>query len=237
MKKKIFVLFVTLSFIINTGKGQSYALTSLEGRKSKINLYYKPASGTLRISHMKDTLYISNYMCLEHVRLLNNVFLSIEYVKRIGSNQDAMNLVFLYIQDGKLRQALHVHSLKIYDLRPSEYESFRLKSTLIGTNAESYKLQLNIHDEKNSESATELNYKYDKTDILAFDKKNYTFYNRLETIAGIYTLYQSDANGQMKKIAKKYLQKVVPTIKIREYKYYNIDHKWYTKAKTDFYAM
>jgi len=237
MKNKILILFVTLSFIINTGKGQSYTVTSLAGKKSKISLYYKPASGTLRVSHLKDTLYITNYMSLEHVRLMNNVFLSIEYVKRVGSNQDAMRLLFLYIQNGKLCQALHVNSLKIYDLRPSEYESFRLKSTLIGANAESYKLQLNIHDEKNSKLATEPNYKYDKTNILAFDNKNYTFYNGLETLAGTYTLNESDANGEVKKISKKYVKKVVPTIKIRDDKYYNIDHKWYTKAKTDFYAM
>lgn len=233
MEKRTFIFFITLCFIVKTGKAQSFNIKSFEGENSKVTLYYKPASGMLSISYLKDTLLINNYMSVEHVKVLNKVFLQIEYVKRAGSNQDFMKLLLLYVRNGKLYQALHVNSLRTYDIRPSEYSSFKLRTTLIGGNIETCKLRLNIHNENSSDLTPKSNYNYDKINILAFGKKDKAFYGNIETISGSYTFHNLNNSNTI----KKYLKREVSVVKIEKDKYYYINGNWYTRDKSDFYSM
>lgn len=233
IKKIIIVLLICLYVTIGSTKAQSYNIQSFEGNKANINLYYKPSSGMLTISYLRDTLLINNYMSVDTVNILNKVFLQINYVKRAGSNEDVINQLILYVSNGKLCQALHVNSLTTYDIRPSEYSLFKLKVTLAGHDTNTYKLSLNIHNEKSSKRSPKLNYKYNKTAFLAFDKKNKAFYNSYEPTMGYYTFHDLNDNSTR----KKYIKSDIPIVKVEKDKYYYIDGHWYTRDKSDFYSM
>lgn len=234
IKKTIVILLIGLYVTIGSAKAQSYKIESFEGNKANINLYYKPSSGMLTISYLRDTLLINNYMSVDTVNVLNKVFLQINYVKRAGSNEDAMNQLILYVSNGKLCQALHVNSLTTYDMRPSEYSLFKLRVTLGGHDATTYKLSLNIHNEKSSKRSPKSNYKYNKTEFLAFDKKNKAFYSNYEPTIGYYTFHNLNDNSSS---SKKYIKGDIPVVKIEKDKYYYINGNWYTKDKSDFYSM
>lgn len=233
IKKATILLFIGLYFTINTAKAQSYKIESFEGTAANIKLYYKPSSGMLTISYLQDTFLINDYMSVDTVKVLNKVFLQINYVKRAGSNEDTMNQLLLYVSNGKLCQALHVNSLTTYDMRPNEYSLFKLGVTLGGHNVETYKLTLNIHNEKSSKQSPKSNYKYNKIEILAFDKKNKAFYSNHEPIMGSFAFHNLNDRSSR----KKYVKNDVPVVKIEKDKYYFINGNWYTKDKSDFYSM
>ncbi|MFC1224437.1 hypothetical protein ACFE6N_11550 [Pedobacter sp. BG31] len=233
MIKKIIIGFLFgLYFTTNLANAQSYGLESFEGKKVKINLFYAPSSGILTTSYLQDSIFINDYMSINTIHVLNKVFLQIEYVKRAGSNEDAMNKIILYVSNGRLRQALHINSLTTYDMRPIEYSLFKVGVKLSGYNMNTYRLNLNIHNEKSVENNFKSNYKFNKTAFLNFDKKNRVFLSYLEPITGYYTFHDSNNNNN-----KSNFKGNVPVVKIEKDKYYYIKGNWYTKNKNDFYSM
>lgn len=100
VKKATILLLIGLYFTFNVAKAQSYKIKSFEGNKANINLCYKPSSGMLTISYLRHTLLINDYMSIDTVSVLNKVFLQITYVKRAGSNEDALNQLLLYVSKG-----------------------------------------------------------------------------------------------------------------------------------------
>jgi len=236
IKKGTFLFLITLCFTVTAVKAQSYSIESFEGNKVKINLYYKPASGMLTISYSKDTLLVNNYMSVDEVKVLDKVFLQINYVKRAGSNQDFMKQLLLYVHNGKLYQALHANTLRTYDIRPSEYSLFKLKVLLTGHDADTYKLTLHVHNEHSISSNPKSNYNYNKVVFLTFDKKSKIFYNAYEHIIGDYTFHNLINDGGVSSV-KGNLKNDVPVVKIEKDKYYYINGDWYTKDKSDFYSM
>lgn len=229
--KTIFILLTTLASVF--AKAQTYEIDSFEGKKSKINLSYQPASGRLTISYLKDTLVVNNYMSIDDVKVQNKKLLQISYVKRAGSNQDAMNQLWLCISNGQLKQALHINSLIMYDLRPSEYSLYKLGLTLSGTTTDSYQLKLNLHREETSKDNPKSNKKYDQSSHLLFDKQHKVFYSNYENITGTYTFHNLDYKGN----GKKALKLTTPVITIEKDKYYYINGNWYTREKNSFYSM
>lgn len=241
IKKRIVPLLIGIYFAITPGKAQSYTVESFDGNKARINLFYKPASGVLSISYLQDTLMINDYMSVENVKVLNKIFLQINYVKRAGTNEDFMNQLLLYVHNGKLCQALHVNSLTTHDMRnishaknqPNEYSLFKLRVTLIGHNEGSYKLTLRIHNEDSSDRNPKSNFNYDKTAFLTFDKKSKVFYSDYEHMSGNHTFHNLNDKGGV----KEYLEDDFPVVKIEKNKYYYRKGNWYTKDKNDFYSM
>lgn len=231
--KLILVLLIKLLTTNNLARAQSYTIESFEGNKANVNLYYKPASGMLSICYLLDTLRIDDYMSVDYVKVLDKVFLQINYVKRGGSNEGFRNQILLYVSNGRLGQALHVSSYSNYDLRPAEYSLFKLRATLTGVDADSYKLTLQIHNENRSERRPKSNYSYDKTKFLSFDKKSKCFYSNYEHVAGSYTLHDlKNYSGE-----KRYLKNDVPVVIIEKDKYYYLNGDWFSQDKDHFYSM
>ncbi|WP_316837035.1 hypothetical protein [Pedobacter nutrimenti] len=175
-------------------------------------------------------------MSVDTVKVLNKVFLQINYIKRAGSNEDAMNQLLLYVYNGKLCQALHVNTLRSYDIRPNEYSLFKLKVLLKGHDANTYRLTLHAHNEHSISSIPMSNYNYNKVGFLAFDKKNKVFYNSYEHIIGDYKFHNLINSGGISSV-KGSLKNDVPVVKIEKDNYYYINGNWYTKEKSDFYSM
>lgn len=233
MKKTTLFLLFGLSFTINTAKGQSYQIQTFEGKNANIRLLYKPGTGILSIGYLHDSIFINNYVSVNRVKVLNNVFLEIDYAKRAGSNEDASNKLLLYVRNGKLHQPLHIASFTSYDMRPNEYSLFKLKGTLLGQNIKTYKLKLNIHSENSSADKPKANYKYDKIKCLSYDQKIGVFYNRYEHVEGTYAFHNLDN----KKDQKIYIKNNIPIIIIEKDKYYYLNGEWFTKEKNNFYSF
>lgn len=233
MLKPIIVFLLIFTGIFISVKAQTYSIKSFEGYDAKINLYYKPESGILSIGYLQDTISINDYLSVDTAIVLDKIFLLINYAKRAGSNEDAVNQILLYVLNGKLCQALHVNSLWNYDLRPSKYSLFKLGLKLSGHDVSTYKLTVNIHNEKRSARNPKSNYSYNKIKSLSFDKTKKIFYNSYEYVIGNYTFH----NLNNKNSGKKYLESDVPVVNLGKDKYYYINGDWYTKDKTEFYSM
>lgn len=218
----------TLSFFLisNTAAAQVYTIESPDGARENITLYYKPASGALTISHQRDTLLIKDFSSVDTVEVLGGRFLKISYTKRGGSNEGFGSQLILSVFQVRLCQSLHIDTYMNFDIRPKEYSLFRATTTLTGKKAETYRLLLNIHKERN-------NFSYNSTKTLAFDNKDNIFYNTHEKLSGYYRFHDSDKDA----IQKRYLAKDVPVVTIGKDKYYYIDRDWYTKDKSNFYSM
>lgn len=234
MTKNIIVL-VILSLNLMVGRAQSeiFNVESFDGNKASIGLFYKEASGILAINYLQDTLLIDDYLSVDTVEVLDKVFLLVKYSKRAGSNEDSRNQLLLYVFNGKLCQALHIHSLWNYDMRPKEYSLYKLRAKLSGQDANTYKLAINLHCENRSSSNPASNYNYNKIISLSFDKKNRVFYSRYEHVKGYYNFFELSENSTK----NKYITNDVPVVGIGKYKYYYINGNWYAKYKSDFNSM
>jgi hypothetical protein len=242
IRKAILLSLIGLFCLTNLANAQSYSIKSLDGKEEKIKLYYAPASGMLTISCLRNTLMIDNYLAVDSVKVLNKIFLQINYAKRGGSNEGFGNQLLLHINKGKLCQTLHVNSYTNYDFRntrhvkgsPNEYYLFKLIATLTGNNKDNYKLRLTIHNEQKSDTNRTLNHNYNRTEFLAFDKKREVFFSAYEYLKGYYLFHQSkeDKGGD-----KKYKEMDVPVVNIEKDHYYFIDGDWYTKGKENFYSI
>lgn len=107
-------------------------------------------------------------------------------------------------------------------MRPSEYSLFQLRVTLSGHDVNTYKLSLYIYKEKSSKRNLKSNYNYNKTEFLAFDKKNKAYYSNYETIIGYYKFHNLNANVS----SKKYIKSDIPVVNIEKDKYYYIKGNW-----------
>jgi hypothetical protein len=241
IRKAILLSLLGLCCLTTFANAQSYNIESFDEKKESIKLYYKPASGTLTINCLGDTLIIDNYLAVDSVKVLNKVFLQINYAKRGGSNEGFGNQLLLHIAKGKLCQTLHVNAYTNYDLRntghikgsPNEYYLFKLKAKLTGLNIDTYKLRLNIHNEQKSDTNRKLNHNYNRIELLSFDRKREVFFSTYEHLMGNYLFHQSKDNAGK----KKYKEMDVPVVNIEKDHYYFIDGEWYTKEKGNFYSM
>ncbi|HUB62441.1 MAG TPA: hypothetical protein VL978_17125 [Puia sp.] len=184
----IVLLSLELSQAIARADAQSYTLKSFEGTKENITLSYKPGSEILTVSHSKDTLFIHDYWATDSVVILDEVFLQINYSNRMGSNEGSGRQLWLSISGGKLCQALCVESFFEFDMRPREYSLSKIRTTLSGYDANTYKLTLHIHDEHRSRQNKKLNWNHNKTTILSFDKRKRIFYSRYENGIALITI-------------------------------------------------
>lgn len=231
----IFLTTICLFSIVNA---QTFQLQSFDGTKVKVQLAYNPALGTLAIACAKDTIYLVDYMDLDDVKILNDRFLQVSYAKRAGSNEGLANTLLLSVDHNKLIQGIHIKSFSEYDMRNldhikgslSEYQLFKVKTQLLGHDKTTYKLNLNIHDESNSERLPKTNHNYNTQLILNFDPKKNIFYDTHQTIAKTFMVY----NPKNQRTTKQYLNGKVPVITIGKSSYYYINGEWYEKGDNNY---
>jgi hypothetical protein len=226
MTRRIILLtFLTfLYFSDNNVIAQTYSVESFQGVKTKIKLYYKPFSGILRITCLKDTFFINNYMALEDVRLLNNKFLKITYVERAGSNMDRMNVLLLCIDSSKLFESMHIMSFNTFETG-DEHMLFTVKIKFAGNNKGTYKIEAIIHDESKSKMHPEKNHSYNKKTSLSFDSSHNVFYNSRKDESG----YLVD-NPWEKVPVKHFISGTFPAIIIDKDEYYYMNGTWCEKG-------
>jgi hypothetical protein len=236
MKKRPITLLMSLlcCWFGSLAKGQTYNIESFQGVKTAINLYYKPFSGILTISCLKDTLLIDDYMDADEIRILDKKFLEIIYLKRAGSNENSMNILLLCVDGGKLHQVIHVKYVRTYDMRNiyhikgnlSEYQLLQLKVKLSGNSKNTYRLNVDIHDKSTSEVEPKTNFHYHKQITLIFDPVLDVFYGTYKKISKSFNVF--DPTNEDKVV--KEVHGSVPTIIIHKSEYYYIKGEWFEKG-------
>jgi hypothetical protein len=223
VKIRILVLtIITLLYsITNQVFPQSYTVSSFQGTSAKIKLYYMPYTGILRISCLKDTLYIDDFMTLSNVKVLKKEFLQVAYVERAGSGMDKKRMVLLCVDSGRLFQAMHVLSFYTYEA-DQDREHYNIDIHLTGENKYAYKLGVVIHDKKSSVSNPKTNNDTYKKFVLNFDAVHKAFYSNHEDISGEWV-----ENPYAEKPAKESVGGIVPVIDFGGVnKYYHINGIW-----------
>ena len=227
------ILLMGLYLHINA-KAQVYNFQSIDGAKIQANLDYKPSSGTLSIACSNDTIYLVDYIDLDKVKVLDDKFLQVSYFKRAGSNEGLVNTLLLCVYHKKLVQSLHIVSFSEYDMRDiyhtnygfGEYKLFRIKTQLLGTNKDNYKLRLGIHDESKSERNPKTNHNFNKQITLAFDSEQNVFYEKYLNLSGSFSIY----NPKYQVEIKESVNSPVLSINIVDKLYYYIKNEWYEKS-------
>lgn len=228
---KKLLLILCLSFISNMASAQTYRLLGPDGKTALVSLFQKPASEQLLITYLSDTLQLNDFWSLDTVSVQGNAFLKIDYAIRVGSNQGRANQLWLFVDHGKLRQALHVNSMSDVDVRPREYHLFSLKSALKGSNVSTYQLRLKLHDVSWSPTRRKVN--KNESTVLHFDLKHRCFYSYFKKLKGVYSIH--NANG--KHPIKVYSSQTVPVVDLIKTRYYYINGGWYTMYKNEYYDM
>jgi len=181
----IIYLAILFSALVQPVAAQTYTIRSFEGIQVDVNFYYRPGSEKLVISCLQDTLVLDDYWAMDTVKILDRVFLQLNYSRRGGSNEGFGSLILLYFSNGRLGEALNIESYSNWDMRPANYLLFTVDAQLTGHDVDSYQLKLTIHDERRSKLQPRLDNRLDKVENLSFDKRSRCFYSHLDPLRGV----------------------------------------------------
>jgi hypothetical protein len=229
-KQRIYLLplLIISSTIFNPAKSQPYSIESFDGGNAKINLNYTLFSKTLKVSCLKDTLFLVDYTGTSEVRVLNKRFLQIVYWVRAGSDMWLKNTVILLVKKSKIIVAILVTSYSEY-VSPDQEGIYEFKFIMIGVDIGSYKLMIKARDEQKSKLHPRGNYNKNWQDTLSFDPSQDIFYSSYQDISNSFTVYDSKTYQTSKQDVKGTL----PVINLGENEYYYIKGEWYEKNAID----
>lgn len=229
MKTLLWVLLLTLT--IGQANAQTFSILSIQGETVPIKLYHPPAIEKLLIISSKDTITLNNFWSLDTATVQSKVFLKIVYAVRVGSNNGSENQLWLLVDSGRVKQALHIKSFLESDYGPDDYSCLTVNTTLVRKNPTNYQLMLNLKSGK--QKSGKRVFDVSKMSRLNFTLKSGYFYNSFTLLKGKYSL--KPVNHKTSK--QRFLNQKVPTVKILDDKYYFIKGNWYSKYKGIFYAM
>ena len=217
---------------------QTYTIESFNGQPKKITAILD-FDDRLKISYLKDTLYIYNTYGTEgKAEIINKKFLKITYGYKAGSDLNYERVVLVGIKDDKLCVPISVTSVisweitQVYNKVADSLKLFnevrnyqiKLKATLDD------RLIVDIHDENTSKHDPKTNYNNDYNTVLLFDEKKNVFYNKDENLAAYYTIFHPDTYVE----EKKYIWGNFPVIHLGKIDYYYINGQWYEKGENNY---
>jgi hypothetical protein len=226
-KQKIYLLILLIlsNAIYITSKGQLYSIESFDGGNAKIHLNYELFSKTLKVSFLKDTLFLDDYTGTFGVYVLNRTFLQINYTARGGSGVNIRNTLILTVYKNRIGASILVNSyLSTISVNKENLDS--LKFNLVGNSRGSYRLIVSIHDEQKSKITPQANYNLNQQDTLKFDSSKNIFYSSAEALSKPFMVY--DAKTQQ--TIEQHAQGTVPAIQLGKNDYYYIKGEWYQKG-------
>ena len=233
-------LFMMVSFfqlVPCLAQRQAFNIRSFDGPVRKIYLVSDYTKDALTISCLKDTLHVKDFTTIVgEISILKNNFLKVSYKTRGGSGIHVQHTIILCVDNNRLYQALHVTSLGNEEFidysKPvdtanlvDEKSVYEVKLSLIGNSVPTYKLNLNIHNEKWSKHNSSTNHIYNKTAILKFDKDLKIFYNTDKNISHDFTIYDPKTGSE----SKQFIFGRYPAIILDSYSYYYIKGEWFEK--------
>lgn len=235
----------TLLFFLLTGAccldatAQTYRLRSLEGRPVHVRVqeWHDSTFSALALVCGTDTVVAYDYWAPERVQVVNQRFLQVTYAVRGGSNLGVRNTLFLCRYKGHLRQALKACTFTESDLRnasylpgnPDEYKLFRIRTHLVGTTANTYRLRLTIHNEASSRQHPGTNHSTTTYQWLSFDPTHGVFCSTTKMLPPGFRAYVPPA-GRIRQLKA---TGPVPVLALPTSTSYLINGNWYEAAEPE----
>jgi hypothetical protein len=231
MIRAILLWALLLPIVISHTNAQTLKILSMQGKPAFIKLNHPSATETLLITSSKDTIALNNFWSLDTVMAQGKIFLKIDYAVRVGSNNGSGNQLWLFVDNGRLKQALHINSFHESDYRPTDYSRFKTNTSLAGDSATNYRLILKLKNEERHLGKAP--FEIDKAHQLTFSLKSGCFYDELIQFRGEYIFNAIKS----KKNESRLINQTVPVVNILKDTYYFINGNWYTRYKGIFYTM
>ncbi|HTE00980.1 MAG TPA: hypothetical protein VK668_16930 [Mucilaginibacter sp.] len=167
---------------------------------------------------------------------MSKSFLKIVYGARGGTGIHISKTLILTVNNQKLRQSLHITSLfneefidfskPVDQLKPVDIKSvYELNFALAGDNTRNYKLNIKIHDEKQSKQNPRTNYSHNKEAVLIFDLNQCIFYNEHKAVSRYFIVFDPKTQNE----TRQYISGTFPVVKLYKSEYYYIKGEWYEK--------
>jgi hypothetical protein len=198
---------------------KSCNILSIDGKSQKVKIMPDYVHRVLKISCLRDTININDYWGVPpEINILNKNFIAIKYAIRGGSNVGLDNILIVCVNHNKLYRAMFALN-DINSETGDEKEIYNITFVLTGTSKKSFHLNVNIHDEVNSQSRPETNYNYHEQTVLHFDDKRNVFYSIKKDIYGSFTV------GEGKRSIA--IRGNFPVIMLGRETYYFLDNEWF----------
>jgi hypothetical protein len=197
-----------------------FDIVSVDGKNEKVKIIPEYVNHRLKMICSGDTINIVDFWgAPPDIRLLNKIFIEINYAVRGGSNVGFGNTLILCVNRGHLFEALHV--LRYGNGETGDEKSdYHIKLTLKGNSKNNYRLNVHVHDDVDSKRAPETNYTYNNETNLTFDSKQNVFYSIKESV---YDCFITTAKNTKQKIGGTF-----PMIILGKQTYYFINKRWCT---------
>ncbi|WP_342648494.1 hypothetical protein [Mucilaginibacter sp. CSA2-8R] len=231
MIRVLLLLALLLPIVISQTNAQTIKILSVQGKPAFIKLNHPSATETLSITSSKDTITLNNFWSLDTVLAQGKIFLKIDYAVRVGSNNSSGYQLWLFVDNGRLKQALHINSFRKSDYGHTDYSRFKANTSLTGDNATNYRLILNMKNKERHPGKAP--FEINKVQQLIFSIKRRSFYDELIQFRGEYIFNAINS----KKNESHFINQAVPVVNVLKDRYYFINGNWYTRYKGTFYTM
>jgi hypothetical protein len=216
---------------------ENYKLLSLDNKECSISLELDAAKENVKVKlNANEVLCINGFKGLEQgVNVLNQKFLELRIKTRGGSGVAMRRYILICVSDNKLVKAIDILSMISSEFKETYAPS--IDSLNQYDESSIYKLTFTITQNDNDfkliaiESETVQSKKnpsknHDTKDLLQFDfdMNMKVFYNQLVSLNGVFTIDSDDGNPT---ISNQFGEDKYPTIKLKNEKYYYINHVWY----------
>jgi hypothetical protein len=236
-QKKCFLAVLIFSCAIyTTAKAQVYSIESFDGGNAKIKLNYTLFSKTLKVSCLNDTLFLSDYTGTREVHVLNKRFLQVTYETRGGTGSEVRSTLILSVNKHKITVSMLVTSYASwFSPDPENTNSidkkglYTLKFNMTGSDRNSYKLAIAIHDQLSSKLHPRTNYNKNEQVTLSFDPNQNIFYATRKNITQSFTVNDPKTQGSN----KQQINGTLPVIALGKNNYYYIKGEWYGSGYSD----
>jgi len=203
-------------------------IQSLDGGKQKVKIIPDYVNRVLKINCLTDTIKIEDFWGVTpEIDILGGKFIQIQYEVRGGTGYALGNVLILCVRNNKLYEAMHVLRYTQSEIGDDATGDYNIKIKIDKNDKGSYILKVNIHDDFNSKSRPEKNYKYDNLSILNFDLSRNVFYSikkdRYDTF--ISTFLKNHKNHKNK------IPGNFPEIILGSETYYYFGNRWYTSQE------
>ncbi|MDO3627031.1 hypothetical protein [Mucilaginibacter sp. BT774] len=157
---------------------KTYMIQSLDGTRQKVKIAPDYVKKVLTMICLKDTIRIGGFWGVPpQVDILDGKFIQMQYEVRGGTGYALGNVLILCVQNNKLYEAMHVLRYTQSEIGDDATGDYNIKMKIDKNDKGRYILKVNIHDDFNSKSHPEKNYKYDNLSILNFDLSRNVFYS------------------------------------------------------------
>jgi hypothetical protein len=241
MPKLILIFSLLLVSLTNSQtQAQAFKIESFDGGNGEISVTFNENEEHLKISYLKDAIYMDHVMEIKSTEVLHKRFLKITYSEHAGTGIHMLTTLVLSIGNKRLCQSMHIISLfkeefidfskkvdtgNMVDVR----SIYKADLTFAKNGGGDYKVEVKIHDKQVSKHHSASDHKKDINLVLLIDPKQHIFYNSQKRISQYYTFYDPKTDKQ----TGMRVYGTYPEMRLGQYIYYYIKGEWYQRGSVN----